>query len=575
MLQTLYRLLPDADAKRLRQLVTWLTAAAVLQGVTLGFAGIAIAAVLDNRTTPVGWLVALSASAVAFLVVQWLAQQRAFHIGASTARTLHLRLGDHLAELPLGWFTPARQAEAVATATGGVPQLMSFPALLLRPAITAAVTPPAAAVTLAVLDWRYSIAVLVACAVAWFVARYSARLAGTVDERRHRTATEATSRVLEYADRQPIIRTDARPDDDDLGQALDEVRRTSRRSAGTVIPGLVLFGFTLNALLAILIGVAVVLLAVDEPEIGAFVGVVVVVVRLAGVAATGAELSAGLRMQAGALERFAGLVDAPPLPQEPKAADTSGEPAGPIGDETPLAKLDNVSFGYDGTPVLTQVSMEVPRRGVTALVGPSGAGKTTIVRLLARFWDPDAGTIILDGADLRTFPSDELYEYVATVLQDDHLLDRSIGENILLGRPDATPEEVDAAVRGAGLADAVADLPAALNSPVGPGGSLLSGGQRQRVYIARALLKASSLTLMDEATSALDPANAGLVPAAARKLATTGAVVVVAHNLDTVAEAEQVLVIDDGVVRQQGTHAELSQEPGLYQDLLRDHLTPT
>lgn len=570
MLKTLYRLLPPPDARRLRGLVVWLSVAAVLHGVALGLAGIAIAAVLDSESAPVGWLIALAVSAGAFVVVQWLAQQRGFHVGASTARALHHRLGEHLAELPLGWFTPARQAEVVDTATGGVPQLMSYPALLLRPALTAAVTPPAAALTLVLLDWRYSIAVLVACAAAWFLARYSAHLAQTVDERRHRTSTEATARVLEYADRQPVIRTDARPgDDDDLNLALDDVRAASRRSAGTVIPGLVLFGFTISALVAALLGIAVVLLA-GRPEIGAFVGVVVVVVRLAGAAATGAELAAGMRLQAVALDRLAAVLDAPPLPQAPDAAPATDDGA----TEAPLVRVDNVSFGYDGTPVLTDVSMEVPRRGVTALVGPSGAGKTTIVRLLARFWDPDAGTITFDGVDLRAVPSGDLYARLATVLQDDHLLDLSIGENIRLGRPGATPEEFDAVVRDAGLAETIEALPDGLDSPVGPGGTLLSGGQRQRVYIARALLKASPLTLMDEATSALDPENARLVTAAARRLATTGAVVVVAHNLDTVAEAEQVLVMDSGTILQRGTHADLSQESGLYQDLLRDHLAP-
>ena len=570
MLQTLCRLLPHPDARRLRGLVVWLSVAAVLHGVTLGLAGITIAAVLDAESTPVGWLIALAVSVAAFLIMQWFAQQRAFLVGASTARSLHHRLGGHLADLPLGWFTPARQAEVVDTATRGVPQLMSYPALLLRPALTAAVTPPAAALTLALLDWWYSVAVLVACGIAWCVARYSAHLAGAVDARRHLTSTEATARVLEYADRQPVIRSDARPgDDNDLNLAVDEVKTASRRSARTVIPGLVLFGFTTNALVAALVGIAVVLLT-GRPEIGAFVGVVVVVVRLAGVAVTGAELAAGLRLQAATLNRLADVLDVPPLPQTPDSTPTTGDDAR----EAPLVRVENVSFGYDGTPMLTDVSIELPRRGVTALVGPSGAGKTTVVRLLARFWDPDVGVITFDGVDLRAMPGDDLYARLSTVLQDDHLMDLSIGENIRLGRPGATPEEFDAAVRDAGLAETIEALPNGLDSPVGPGGTLLSGGQRQRVYIARALLKASPLTLMDEATSALDPENARLVTAAARRLATTGAVVVVAHNLDTVTEAEQVLVMDSGVIRQRGTHDDLSRQSGLYRDLLRDHLAP-
>ncbi|WP_143220817.1 ABC transporter ATP-binding protein, partial [Actinomadura sp. CNU-125] len=244
-------------------------------------------------------------------------------------------------------------------------------------------------------------------------------------------------------------------------------------------------------------------------------------------------------------------------------------PSGPVASAgADIARAEHVSFRYDDRPVLEDVSLVLPRRGLTALVGPSGAGKTTLLRLLTRFWDPTDGHIALDGADLRTLRPEDLYARIGTVLQDDHLLDTTIRENIRIARPDASDPDLAAAVRAAGLERTIAESPDGIDSPVGPAGSRLSGGERQRVCVARALLKAAPLTVMDEATSALDPANARLIGEAARRLAASGSVLVIAHNLDTVRRADQILVLDRGRIVQRGTHSELAAEDGLYRKLV-------
>ncbi|WP_052666009.1 ABC transporter ATP-binding protein [Nitriliruptor alkaliphilus] len=572
MLRTLHRILPPPVARELRVLTVWLTTAAVLQGVTLGLVGVVVSAGLETHPATGSWLIALAGAGLAFAVVQWTAQMVAFRVGSSTARALHLRVGDHLGEVPLGWFTTSRQAEAIDTVTDGVPRLMSLPAILLRPATTAVVTPLAAGLTLALIDWRATVAVLVASAAAWTVSRYSARLARDVDARRHRTAARATDRILEYASRQPLIRTDRRPDDSDaLSRAIEDVRAAARRSTGTVLPGLLLFGVTLNALFAALIAAG---LAGTAGAAGAglsapaFVGLIVVVARLTAVAASGAELAAGLQLQRGLLTRVAEILDTAPLP----VVETTRPAVTPAADlDARFVQVEQVSFRYADALVLDEVSFHLPRRGLTALVGPSGSGKTTIARLLARFWDPEAGRIMLDGVDLRALPPDEIAAHLATVLQDDHLLDTTLGDNVQLGCQHATDADLARVIEAAGLTRTVAELPAGLDSPVGPDGSKLSGGQRQRVCVARALLKAAPLTLMDEATSALDPTNASIVTDAAERLAATGSVLVIAHNLDTVARADQVLVLERGRIVQRGTPGELAGRAGPYRDLVSAH----
>ncbi len=562
MLRSLHRLLPPAERRQLTMLTLWLTAAAVTQGVALGLAGAVVAACLEPTRDPGPWMWALAAAVVAFVLIQWVAQMMAFRVAASAARALHVRLGEHLTTLPLGWFTPTRQAHVIDLATGGIPQVMSYPAILLRPALSALVTPVAAALTVAVLDWRFALAILCATALAWWSSRVSARLARRIDQRHHAVTAEVSRRVLEYADRQAVIRTDQRPDDSaDLDVALAEAYAAARRAAGTVIPGLVLFSLTLNAASAALVGLGVLWVSGASLSVPVLLGVVVVATRLAAVAAAGADLAAGLRLQAGIIDRLAATLGEQPLPLRP--AEVAA-----LADEA-LVRVEHVDFAYDTVRVIHDVSLALPRRGLTAVVGASGSGKTTLARLLARFWDPAAGRVVVDGRDLRSLTMSQLADYVATVLQDDYLLDTTIGENIRLGRPEATLDEVAAAVRAAGLEGFLAELPEGLDTPTGPGGARLSGGQRQRVSVARAILKAAPLTLLDEATSALDPENSRLIADAAVRLAQHGSVLVIAHNLDTVARADQILVLDGGRIVQRGTHDALKDSPGTYRDLLR------
>ncbi len=320
---------------------------------------------------------------------------------------------------------------------------------------------------------------------------------------------------------------------------------------------MLLFGVTLNALFAGLIALGLAWTGNEGSAV--FIGVVVVLARLSAIASTGAELAAGLRLQQGALTRLTDILTSPPLAVENIEKHYSQE----------FVDVCQVTFGYGGTPVLSDVSLTLPQRGLTALVGPSGAGKTTLIRLLARFWDPTTGSVQRNGEDLRALSADDLYAGIGAVLQEDYLLDTTLGENIRAGRPEANDAEVAQAVEAAGLTDLVAEI--GLDAPVGPGGSKLSGGQRQRVCVARALLKSAPLTLMDEATSALDPQNRRLITETAYRLAQNGSVVLVAHDLDTIRRADQILVLDQGRIVQRGRHEELTVEDGLYQRLLHQH----
>jgi ATP-binding cassette subfamily C protein CydCD len=236
--------------------------------------------------------------------------------------------------------------------------------------------------------------------------------------------------------------------------------------------------------------------------------------------------------------------------------------------------LEKVTFTYPGQTrrALSDVSFEIPAGKTVALVGTSGAGKTTTAQLLMRFWDADSGRITLNGADLRDYKLDELRRLIALVAQDTYLFNDSLRANILIARPEASEAELQAAIRHASLSDLVAALPDGLDSPVGERGTALSGGQRQRVAIARAFLKDAPILVLDEATSHLDAVNEQAVRRALDLLQSDRTTIVIAHRLSTVRDADLIVVLDAGRVAETGTHASLLAKNGLYARLVSRQL---
>jgi ATP-binding cassette subfamily C protein CydCD len=252
-------------------------------------------------------------------------------------------------------------------------------------------------------------------------------------------------------------------------------------------------------------------------------------------------------------------------------ADGPGVPMpGPRREEAAAIALHGVTFTYPGRrqPALLDVSFTVPAGATVALVGPSGAGKTTIASLLLRFWDPASGAITLAGHDLRQWPLEGLRRHIALVAQDTHLFNDTLDGNIRIARPEATEAEIAAAMERASLIPLVRSLPDGLHTRVGERGLQLSGGQRQRVAIARAFLRDAPVLILDEATSHLDAVNEQVVQEALTSLARARTTIVIAHRLSTVRAADQIVVLDEGRVMEQGRHDDLLRRRGLYARLV-------
>lgn len=235
-------------------------------------------------------------------------------------------------------------------------------------------------------------------------------------------------------------------------------------------------------------------------------------------------------------------------------------------------KLENVHFSYTGEKkdeVLHGIDLTLPAGSFTALIGPSGGGKSTTARLISRFWDVTEGNITIGGVNIKDMPLEQLSEMVSFVTQDNFLFRCSLLENIRLGNPAASDEEVREAARKACCEEFIEKLPMGYDTPAGKAGKRLSGGEKQRIAIARMMLKNAPIVILDEATASVDPENEHLIQAALSELTKGKTIVTIAHRLATIEQADQILVVDDGQIVQKGTHRELASVPGKYQDFVK------
>lgn len=232
-------------------------------------------------------------------------------------------------------------------------------------------------------------------------------------------------------------------------------------------------------------------------------------------------------------------------------------------------EFKDVSFGYDDRTILHDLNFTIPQNATTAIVGPSGGGKTTLCNLIARFYDVNSGTITLGGTDIRIFTCDSLLRNISMVFQNVYLFRDTIKNNIKFGSPDAADEQIIAAAKAARCHDFIMALPDGYDTVIGEGGSSLSGGEKQRISIARAMLKDAPIVILDEATASIDPENEHLIQEAISALTHGKTIITIAHRLATIENADQILVIDGGTVAQRGTHEELLEQEGTYKTFIK------
>ncbi|QSB13281.1 ABC transporter ATP-binding protein [Natronosporangium hydrolyticum] len=509
---------------------------------------------------------AFGAAVAGYAALRYSSDLSGFRVGTTLLRGMYHRIGDHLARLPIGWYTAGRVGEVSVLASQGVLQTMGLIAHLLAPFIFASVTPLTIVVVMLAVNWQLGVAALVAVPLVAAAQVWTGRAVAANDADRAARDHQAAGRVIEYLQAQPVLRTGGRAAERFrlLDDSLAHVASASRRMTLSVLPGAV--GLTL----AVQAGFTGLLVLGAYLALGGNVGaaellaILVLAARCADPLLSLADLGGQLRNARSELARLDRLLRTEPLP-EPR------EPVQPRGHDL---EFESVTFRRGGRRVLNDLCLSVPAGQRLAIVGPSGAGKTTLLQLVARFHDVDAGAVRIGGVDVRSINTETLMAQIGFVFQEVYLFDGTIEENVRLGRPEASVAEVRQAASAAGLDEVIVRLPSGWETSVGEGGARLSGGERQRVAIARALLKDAPVVLLDEVTSALDSVNEAAVHEGIERLMTSRTVVMVTHRLRTVQRADRVAFVVDGRIVAEDSHEELLRRDNGYREFWRPAMTP-
>ena len=494
-------------------------------------------------------------------VFQYLVDIKMDAQGFDIFRDLRLRVGDRLKGAPMGYFSEQRLSAITTTLTTTVHQLEEF--------MTICLTGLSGGVAMAVImsafflfvAWPVAAITFAGIAVGLYVLNVLRRRATSVT-REVTAAQEAMSdKVIEYARGMAVLRTFSTPDEA-LAAAkasFEQKRQADYRQEAAAQGVLKLYALVFNVASCAVLFAACALYLNGALPLSWALTLLVAAFMIYGELIHANDAAFLTKKIEGELDR---VDEVCAIPKQ----DTTDAPLEPHGFDV---ELDGVSFAYDADRrVIDDVSLRIPEGSTCAIVGPSGSGKTTLVNLIARFWDVDAGAVRVGGTDVREGTAESLLANVSMVFQNVYLFNDTVENNIKFGVPDATHEQVVQAAKRARCHEFISALPQGYDTVLEEGGASLSGGERQRVSIARAIMKDAPIVILDEATSSVDPENEHELMAAIAELTRGKTLVAIAHRLNTVADADQIIVVDEGRIVQRGTHEELMRDAGIYRDFV-------
>ena len=520
------------------------------------------ALVSDNRDRRFIWisLGIMAVSLVGRIITTYFSTMEQTETGYCMVAEKRIHIGDRLRYIPMGYFNKNSIGNITAIVTTTLGDVENSAARVLVSVLGGFFNSVALVIVLLVFDWRIgliaAIGVLLYLVAAELALRKSACLSGV----RQHTQESLVESVLEYIQGMGIVKAFGM--EKDSTQSIDSAIKASCRDNLKLTKASVPY----DALKQVVVRVFSVLLLLASiyfwlnGSLSLAYGVILVIASFMvfNDLENAGNMASLLQMLAASMDMANSIDDTPVM-------DEKGADVVPASSEI---IFDNVDFSYADRKILDHVSFTIPAGTTTAIVGPSGSGKTTMCNLIARFWDVDAGRITVGGKDVRDFKLDSLMKNISMVFQSVYLFADTIENNIKFGCPDATHEQVVEAAKKACCHNFISALPDGYDTVIGEGGGTLSGGEKQRISIARAMLKDAPIIILDEATSSVDPENEDELQRAIEALTHDKTIIMIAHRLKTVRNADQILVLDNAHIVQRGTHAELIQQKGLYADFV-------
>ncbi len=482
--------------------------------------------------------------------------------GYHTCTHKRIEIAEHMRYLPMGYFNQNSLGQITSVTTNTLESLADVATRVVMMTLEGFLTAGTITVLVFIYDWKIGL-ILLAGLILFLLPNGLMRWqAGNVSEAKQQADTDLVAVVLEYSQgiaevkNYNIVQSSAKK----LSRAIENKRHLDTKLTWVTSPYIALQGMitkltgTIMGLFSIYFYLqgSMSLLICIMMLISAFM----IYESLDGVG----SFSSLLRIVDLSVDMVNKVLSIIPM-------DISGKDLQP---KTSNIKLDHVSFSYESKKIIDDVSLDIPEKTTTALVGPSGSGKTTLCNLIARFWDVESGSISLDGHDVKEYSYDSLIRNFSFVFQTVYLFEDTIENNIKFGKPDASHEEVVAAAKKAACHDFILSLPEGYQTKIGEGGASLSGGERQRISIARAIIKDAPIIILDEATANVDPENEEALMQAIHSLTKNKTIIMIAHRLKTVEHADQIIVLNQGRIVEQGKHQELLAKRGLYSRFIQE-----
>ena len=482
--------------------------------------------------------------------------------GYHTCTHKRIEIAEHMRYLPMGYFDQNSLGQITSVTTNTLESLADVATRVVMMTLEGFLTAGTITVFVFIYDWKIGL-ILLAGLILFLLPNGLMRWqAGNVSEAKQQADTDLVAVVLEYSQgiaevkNYNIVQSSAKK----LSRAIENKRHLDTKLTWVTSPYIALQGMitkltgTIMGLFSIYFYLqgSMSLLICIMMLISAFM----IYESLDGVG----SFSSLLRIVDLSVDMVNKVLSIIPM-------DISGKDLQP---KTSNIKLNHVSFSYESKKIIDDVSLDIPEKTTTALVGPSGSGKTTLCNLIARFWDVESGSISLDGHDVKEYSYDSLIRNFSFVFQTVYLFEDTIENNIKFGKPDASHEEVVAAAKKAACHDFILSLPEGYQTKIGEGGASLSGGERQRISIARAIIKDAPIIILDEATANVDPENEEALMQAIHSLTKNKTIIMIAHRLKTVEHADQIIVLNQGRIVEQGKHQELLAKRGLYSRFIQE-----
>lgn len=480
----------------------------------------------------------------------------------NTSSGKRVEIAEHLRYLPMGFFNANSLGRITNITTNTMEMLADVATLVVMYTTQGLITTSVIFVCILMFDPRIAVILLAGMVIFLFFNSMMQRATIPVAPRKSKADEELVTAVIEYIQGIAEVKNFNLTDKSakKLESAIAEKQAADTALEYSVIPFMCLQGITAK-LTGVVMALASVLFCINGtmPVLYAILMIISSFMVYESLELMGG-FSALMRNVNIVVSQANEVLSIPPM-------DTDGEDCVP---ENMDIELDNVSFAYDDKTIIDGISLKIPSGTTTAIVGPSGGGKTTLTKLMARFWDVRSGKVLLGGKNVKEYSFDSLIRNFSFVFQRVYLFEDTIANNIRFGEPDAPMEKVIEAAKKARCHDFIISLPEGYETVIGEGGASLSGGERQRISIARAIMKDAPIIILDEATANVDPENEAELTKAIEELTRDKTIIMIAHRLKTVRNADQIVVVSEGRIAQQGTHDELMKQDGIYRNFVSE-----